>query len=71
MMACCKLLANHEFTLAIPGQQRRQHPTRPDSRSDRTPRSGAAQAVTPATRVAAPIGGSVRGYHELLTSLAA
>jgi hypothetical protein len=49
MMACCKLLANREFKLASPGQRRRQHPTRPDSRSDRTPRSGAAQAVTLAT----------------------
>jgi hypothetical protein len=25
MMACCKLLANHEFTLAALGQQRGQH----------------------------------------------
>jgi hypothetical protein len=24
MMACCKLLANHEFKLAAPGQQRRE-----------------------------------------------
>jgi hypothetical protein len=71
MMACCKLPANREFKLAAPGQQRRRHSARPDSRSDRTPCSGAAQAVTLGDRVAAPIGGSARGYQAILVPLAA
>jgi len=63
-MACCKLPANREFKLAAPGQQRRRHSARPDSRSDRTPCSGAAQAVTLGDRVAAPIGGYRASYDR-------